>query len=80
MKKFIQASLILIVLVGATLGICFSLIYLEYLNNPKFNRLILTNTFQEPGRVFGADIDGDSDIDILGTAYDADEIAIWFQY
>ena len=26
------------------------------------------------------DIDGDSDIDVLGTAYDADEVAIWLQY
>ncbi len=47
--------------------------------NQVFNEVIITDTFSGASSCSAVDIDGDSDIDILGTAYDANEVAIWMQ-
>ena len=80
MKKILQGILLAIIIVGASIGIGLVFFYYSISSEPKFSKHLLSNDFQEAGRIFGADIDGDSDIDVLGTAYDAGEVAIWLQH
>jgi len=44
------------------------------------SRAIIKNNFYGASSCSAIDIDGDSDIDVLGTAWDADEVAIWIQH
>jgi len=77
MKKNYIVVLIVIIVGGATLGISLGIIFL---NTPKeigFTKYVLSDDFQEAGRIFGADVDGDGDNDVICASQGRDEIAWW---
>jgi hypothetical protein len=43
----------------------------------RFTILTIDSNFSEAGRVFGADVDGDGDIDVISASYGRWEIAWW---
>ena len=47
--------------------------------NQEFQEYVITNNFEGASSCSAIDIDNDSDIDVLGTAWDANEVAIWLQ-
>ncbi|MHA2037645.1 MAG: FG-GAP repeat domain-containing protein [Promethearchaeota archaeon] len=77
MKKILQIGLIAIIIVGASIALSLGLIFLKSINEPKFDKLILSSNFQEAGRIFGADVDGDGDKDVICASQGRDEIAWW---
>jgi hypothetical protein len=77
LKKNLQIVLALCIVAGVTIGTGLSLALLEYINVPKFTKIILTTNFNEAGRIFGADVDGDEDIDVISASYGLGDIAWW---
>ncbi len=77
MKKYQQIILTLSIVAGATIGIGLSLTLLKYANAPNFTKIILVNNFTAPGRIFGADVDGDGDNDVISASYGLGDIAWW---
>ena len=77
MKKNLQVVLLVIIVAGATIGISLGIIFLQLSTKPKFYKIVLSNNFQEAGRVYGTDVDGDNDIDVICASQGRDEIAWW---
>ncbi|MFX0021935.1 MAG: FG-GAP repeat domain-containing protein [Candidatus Hermodarchaeota archaeon] len=77
MKKTLQTVLTLIIVAGATIGIGLSLTFLKYANIPRFTKIILATSFPEPGRIFGTDVDGDGDIDLISASNGLGDIVWW---
>ncbi len=70
-------GLIAVIVVGAIIGISLGFVFLAGSSEPKFSKLLLSNDFQEAGHIFGADVDGDGDIDVICASEGNDEIAWW---
>jgi hypothetical protein len=77
LKKTLQIVLTLIIVAGATIGIGLSLTLLHYTNLPNFTKIILATNFIQPGRIYGADVDGDGDIDVISSSDGLGDIAWW---
>jgi hypothetical protein len=77
MKKILQAVLLIIIVAGATMGISLGFIFFKSVSEPRFTKLLLSSDFQEAGRIFGTDVDGDGDIDVICASEGRDEIAWW---
>jgi hypothetical protein len=77
MKKALQVGLIVIIVVGVTIGISIGFIFFSLSSEIKFTKLLLSNDFQEAGRIFGTDVDGDGDIDVICASAGRNEIAWW---
>jgi len=76
MKRNLLAVIIISV-IGAALIISLSLIFILPSEEGNFRKIVLSNNFQEAGHVFGVDVDGDNDIDVIGAAEEDNEIAWW---
>ena len=77
MKKILQVGLITIIVAGATIGISLGLIFLKQSNELRFTKIILASNYEEGGLIFGADVDGDGDNDVISASYGLGEIAWW---
>lgn len=77
MKKILQVGLIVIIIGGATIGISLGIIFLNLPKGIKFTKYVLSDDFQEAGKIFGADVDGDGDNDVICASQGRDEIAWW---
>jgi hypothetical protein len=49
-------------------------------DNQNFNEHVITSHFLGASCCSAIDIDGDSDIDVLGTAWYDSEVAIWLKH
>lgn len=77
MKKILLVFIIGIIITGAAIGISLTLIFLNLSIEPRFTKLTLASNFTEAGRVFGTDVDGDGDIDVISASYGRGDIAWW---
>ncbi|MFX1420457.1 MAG: FG-GAP repeat domain-containing protein [Promethearchaeota archaeon] len=77
MKKKLQVVIILSIVTGAVIGIGLGLVIVKYANLPVFSKVTLAVNFTEPGRIFGTDVDGDDDIDVISASSGLGDIAWW---
>ena len=73
MRKNLKIVIIVVIVASFAIGISLGFIFLKPSNGIRFTKVTLADNFTEAGRIFG------TDIDVLGTAWDADEVAIWIQ-
>ncbi|MFX0040777.1 MAG: FG-GAP repeat domain-containing protein [Promethearchaeota archaeon] len=77
MKKTLQVVIILSIVTGAVIGIGLGMVIVKYVNLPTFSKITLAINFTEPGRIFGTDVDGDDDIDVISASSGLGDIAWW---
>ncbi|MFX1401546.1 MAG: FG-GAP-like repeat-containing protein, partial [Promethearchaeota archaeon] len=77
MKKIIKVVIVVTIVAIVSMGISLGFIFINPPSGPMYTKLLLDNDFQEAGRIFGTDVDGDGDIDIVSASAGLGEIAWW---
>jgi hypothetical protein len=77
MKKS-QPSIITIgIILVASIGIGIGLIFLDFMFEPRFTKIVIATNFTEPGRIYGVDVDADGDNDVISASYGLGDIVWW---
>ncbi len=77
MKKTQPSVITIVIIVGASIGTGLGLIFLDIMFEPKFTKIVIATNFTEPGRIYGVDVDGDGDNDVISASHGLGDIAWW---
>ncbi len=77
MKKPQPSIITIVIIIMASIGVGLGAIFMDIIIEPRFTKILIATNFTEPGRIYGVDIDGDGDNDVVSASSGLGDIVWW---